>query len=333
MTYQHHRIPRRRVVPAKRPRAFSPVYCGFTLVELLVVIAIIGILIALLLPAVQAAREAARRMHCSNNLKQMGLGIHGHISQRNGTLPPGSPGCSGKDLYGLFYHLLPFIEHGSEYDIIDQEDKSPIVMPGSPDASSQQYTVIPTYICPSYAGPSVITNNASWFKNGAMKTYLGVGGVYSNSATGNVVTEKYTSSGYGTLPHNGMFGWGPGRRVSDITDGLSKTLAMGEFVFRPQTGNNDVEWPGLLRPWIMGSYTNATHYSSYTFKVVQNPLGDLRSQTDQGGSNWLAFGSDHPGGANFLIGDGSVSFLSADISMDTYQALATINGSEVDSLP
>ncbi|MEA1949870.1 MAG: DUF1559 domain-containing protein, partial [Planctomycetota bacterium] len=115
---------------------------GFTLVELLVVIAIIGILIALLLPAVQAAREAARRMQCGNNLKQMGLAIHNYADAYEGKFPIGSPAPAR---HGLFSALLPYLEMNDIHDLCAWD-----LSTFDPANEKVRFEVIPAYHCPSY---------------------------------------------------------------------------------------------------------------------------------------------------------------------------------------
>ena len=112
---------------------------GFTLVELLVVIAIIGILVSLLLPAVQSAREAARRMECSNNLKQIGLALHNFQTANKEEFPVGAPGTGG---HGMWTHMLPYLEQQNIYDNCEFD--------GSAGNDPMLYTLIDFYVCPSY---------------------------------------------------------------------------------------------------------------------------------------------------------------------------------------
>ena len=213
---------------------------GFTLVELLVVITIIGILVALLLPAVQVAREAARRMQCCNNLKQMGLAMHNYASARNGYFPPGSPGALK---HGLFTHMLPFLEMQMLYDQLDLTGKTPT------DKEPHAFDVVNGYVCPSWPHPVVYTLDASGAWPGAITTYQGVAGAYPNA-------QPYTaSSGAGNIPKNGMFGWQLVRSVAEVKDGLSNTLAIGEFVEIDEKSSSVAVWsqvPGAVRPWILG---------------------------------------------------------------------------------
>ncbi len=286
---------------------------GFTLVELLVVIAIIGILIALLLPAVQAAREAARRAQCSNNLKQIGLAIHNHMDEHNQYMPTG---VRAPNRHGMFTYMLPYMEHQNVYDRIDRD--------GDPWNSPERFTRIPEFICPTYPGPSLIEDSPTSYFNGAMTTYQGVGGAIRDGV------EIEPSSAYGDMPMNGAFAWRKKRRIDDITDGTSNTLVVGEFVHRDGLGGFS-GFPGNVRGWIMSA--NGTT-GCYAFKVAEYPINaDLQRSADDIPFNHLPMGSDHPSGAQFLAGDGSVHFLSENTDLEVYQSLCTINGGENAQFP
>ena len=290
---------------------------GFTLVELLVVIAIIGILIALLLPAVQAAREAARRMQCANNLKQMGLAIHNYAETYASSFPIGSPGHAR---HGLFTTMLPYLE----LDVIHNQcalDRSTF----DPLNEHARFEVIPAYRCPSYAGPEVVRGDANSLRDGAICCYQGVGGVI---IPGEPVTA---GGGCADIPKNGIFGFNEQRRLSDVTDGLSHTLAMGEFVHRDYLeGEEFASYPGNARAWILGATVSSG--CSYALKVVGcSPNERINRYMDGVGFNHLPMTSEHVGGVHFLIADGSVRLLENAIDMDVYTSLATCSGGEVDA--
>lgn len=287
---------------------------GFTLVELLVVIAIIGTLISMLLPAVQAVREAARRTECSNNLRQMGLAVQSYVSQYGGkTFPPGSPGAKK---HGLFTYMLPFIEQIDLYKSLD------LKLP-TDQIGQQRYMTLETYLCPSYAGLNVVKAAAANYENGAVTTYQGVCGAMRTASTPAV------KSGYGDMPTNGIFGFGFNRRLSAVRDGLSNTLAIGEYVHRDRDANSFYSgYPGNVRGWILGANEST---GAYAIKVVKYPINDMVDRVaDSAPFNHLPFGSDHPQGCNFLVADASVRFLPSSLDFGLYQSLATCNGEEPD---
>jgi prepilin-type N-terminal cleavage/methylation domain-containing protein/prepilin-type processing-associated H-X9-DG protein len=293
---------------------------GFTLVELLVVIAIIGILVALLLPAIQAAREAARRTQCTNCLKQMSLAIQNHISSKSGKLPLGAPG-QGK--HALFTYLLPYMEEQALFDSI-QLDKSTY------DAANDtiRYTVIDGFICPSFPSVPVMRDNPSASANGALTTYQGTGGAFTIARQ-----ERLASPQYGDLPQNGTFRWGEKpRKLSDFTDGTSKTLLFGEFVHTDRLPGLYYELPGNIRPWMLGAplLANPDERAPYTMKVAfYTPNTPIDRLADLVPYNHLPMGSFHPGATNFALLDGSVDVVSDDVDLDVYKYAYTINGDEV----
>ncbi len=293
---------------------------GFTLVELLVVIAIIGILIALLLPAVQAAREAARRMHCTNNLKQIGLGVQNYASTNRDCLPLGSPDA---EAYGLFFKLLPYIEEQAVHDQVD------MTLPATDVKNNYvREMVIDTYICPSWSDKTTtkITTPGSYTQGGLL-LYQGVGG-YLRRPFG-ISAAAGVASNNGDMPFNGMFSWGKKVRLGDVTDGLSSTLLVGEFVQRDADQSSWTSgYPGNVRGWMIGGNWYGEP-GSYSFKVVS--AGVPNQQLDRSGGtpfNHLPFGSHHPGGCSFVFGDGSVHFISKDVDPVTFRYMATRNGGE-----
>jgi prepilin-type processing-associated H-X9-DG protein len=293
-----------------------------------VVITIIGILVALLLPAVQVAREAARRMQCTNNLKQMGLALHNYATTWNGSFPAGTLGDIVPH-HALFSHMLPYLELQGIYDRLD-------FSAGAKTSDfvknhNQQFTVIPAYTCPSWPFVNVQSLAAAYATGGSELTagaktfYQGVGGAFP--------TEEPTlkTTDFGNLPKNGMFGPFFWRRINEVHDGLSNTLAMGEFAHL-----NQKDPPGtVIHCWMAGGWSYNTHdnVASMGSKVVAVPINDPIGTLNGVPFGHLAFTSCHPGGANFLVGDGSVSYLLENINFLLYQQLATVARGETAMLP
>ena len=319
----------RKVSPHASCRVDVSAKHGFTLVELLVVITIIGILIALLLPAVQAAREAARRMQCSNNLKQIGLATHIY-AERHNRFPPTYMIASG---HGVFSFILPYMEQQSLYEKLHLGTTSV----GANESQAVRFTPISAYSCPSYSfSPIVMDVNlaaARWVA-GALVTYQGVGGAMT--MTGNTRTMDGTS-GWGYLPRNGVFCAKVARPIAEITDGLSHTFAFGEFVHRDTEASSSFALPpGNVRDWIRSTGTDTTNIVSYATKVVVygiNAKVNRGNNSDETPYNYLPFGSDHPGGANFATADGGVHFISETIPLTLYKQLCTCNEGEPVEIP
>jgi len=290
---------------------------AFTLVELLVVISIIGVLVALLLPAVQAAREAARRAQCTNKVKQLSLAIQNYVSANDGKLPPASP---DKLHHGIFTYLLPYLELSSLYDQIDVERRT-----YNTESDPLRMTVVNAYICPNYPIPPFIDPATSNGREGALTTYQAVGGAFTMPRQPNI-----TSVGFGNMPLNGPFGWGlTPKNLKDITDGTTNTLFLGEFVHADRLPGLYHELPGNIRTW-MTSAPSSNDKASYAFKVAEyTPNTPVDRVADAVPYNHLPFGSLHPSGTNFGAGDGSVHFVSDDVEILLYKYLCTINGEEV----
>jgi prepilin-type N-terminal cleavage/methylation domain-containing protein len=302
-----------------------PVRTAFTLVELLVVIAIIGILVALLLPAIQAAREAARRSQCTNNLKQMGLALHNYADTMRGSLPIGA----AQNKHGMFVQMLPYLEQQTTYDTLDFL-KTPYNDP------ARGKTVIGVYVCPSYQGKWLLAMadvTDEWYR-GAMCTYQGVGGRLTSASGLAYPVMKVPGftpcTAYGDLPMNGMFGMSFSRKLSEVADGLSNTLAIGEFVQKDDSRTN--RWAINVRDWIFGGDTSCGNMSA---KMLTWPIN---ANVNRGTPHNVLYhnlpmGSHHPGGASFVLGDGSVRFLGEAIEMETYMSLGSCDGAEAARVP
>jgi len=321
----------RRAVPVRRAMReevrVAADRSAFTLVELLVVIAIIGVLIALLLPAVQAAREAARRVSCTNKLKQIGLGLLNYESA-NQHFPPG--GRFGKrasnDSYGFGFAaaILPYMELNALYERIDftiDFNASPNVQLAIEGASS--------FRCPSFSGAdgetwSIVPGSIDEMSIGC---YYGVSGADPAIATTPREYYLYPSGAHcGPYYFNGILYPSSEIATRDITDGSAHTLIVGERIFE-------------LRSWMRGDYYQGSAASpsivcSSSAKSITKPLNPLPGSWIYLGDpnirfNEFYFGSEHPGGANFAWADGSVSFVKNEIDFATLRAMATREGGEV----
>jgi prepilin-type N-terminal cleavage/methylation domain-containing protein/prepilin-type processing-associated H-X9-DG protein len=284
---------------------------AFTLVELLVVIAIVGILIGLLLPAVQAARESARRTECTNNLRQIGLAMQMYADMCR-VLPPGwmavDPSTGQHDVAGqpgwaCASAILPYLEQNNLAENQLRTDL-PVTDPANDTA---RVTVLPGFHCPSDGGNQ-------WFEleaedgSGplarlATTSYVGMFGTLElheceEAAPG---TQCY---GDGVLFHNSFV------KLSDVGDGLSQTIFVGERSSRLGSST----WVGVV--------PGGEEAMQRVVGVADHPPNHPTGHFDD-------FSSGHWNGTNFLYGDGSVRFLSEDIDINVYKAMATRNGAEL----
>ncbi|MBN2291760.1 MAG: DUF1559 domain-containing protein [Pirellulales bacterium] len=289
---------------------------AFTLVELLVVIAIIGILIALLLPAVQAAREAARRMQCANKLKQFGTAMHNYHStynvfpaaalSRNDNCPP----SGGERDAGVPWSvaILPYLDQMNCYEQFDMNAPFlPFARSGSSSDSNftPQFTPNSLFQCPSDDDSKPEMPNSNYF------VCCG-GGPYDDSNY--YQCAPYPGAYY--FYDNGIFFVNSRIKIRDIGDGTANTVMMGENIGMqtPETATK----PGKYESWatclrINGSLSNL---QTATALILQHNL-----PRDRGGIRLLRYSSKHPGGAHILMADGSTHFLDELIDIGLYHSL------------
>jgi prepilin-type N-terminal cleavage/methylation domain-containing protein len=308
------------VCPLPRPRSRP----AFTLIELLVVIAIIAILIALLVPAVQKVREAASRLQCQNNLKQLGLALHAfHDANKNlpaGVYGPSSTGAptynGGIDLSYLVY-ILPYVEQQALYTRVNFGQG----YNGASNVANINPVLVPVYQCPS---TSMIEQNAGGVvgKAGHYQAVMGPKGI--NPQTGVAYQGILLGAGQGGASTQGMLYPNSKVRLTDVQDGTSNTLMVGE-----------VSWENsnCFRPWTRGWGGGDSSPAAGTGKNVNLTVSAINQKAYNGsGFNDVSFGSNHTGGANFVFGDGGVRYVSQGIDMNTYVSLASRNGGETRSL-
>jgi prepilin-type processing-associated H-X9-DG protein len=324
----------------------------------LVVIAIIGILVALLLPAIQAAREAARRTQCSNNLKQLGLALHNYISAKKDILPGGLFQEKRANVYqgeSFFVRLMPYMEEQAVYDnwsFTDRQKNSAI-------ETSPAARLIPNLLCPS-DNPA---EKVCFFPNPITAANMAFWGYYSvTSYSGNHGTMNYYPTGAGCGPlstDDGMFYVfsAPGSMdgveyvhingsrlrpdkgvaLKTVMDGTSKTLLFGEkYNSDPDFDAKYSSLSGLLiHQWSLWGWTggfkgtgHVTRSGGITQAINQQSAGCTLGATCCQDVRLRTWGSGHPGGANFVMADASTQFITDSINPGTLAAISTRNGGE-----
>lgn len=306
---------------------------AFTLVELLVVIAIIGILVSMLLPAIQSVREAARRSSCSNSLRQIGLGLALYESSHS-QFPPGRMGCSstigatqpwpddpcnnltiGVRMCGAsaLVAILPFVEQQPLQTALDPrgglwvDDISDRAWfdSASPEKRAALLERPALFVCPSSVAEPVSDVYAA-LSDAATASYAFCNGSFGPDSDDNLV--KYEN--------DGAFVYARPRKINAINNGLSNTYFGSEVI------NADV--------WESSNIWTYGRIHSDTLRSTRNPLntpsgeGVVRNQRNG------AFGSRHPGGANFVFGDGHVQFVTDDIEMSVYRQASSISDVPID---
>ncbi|GAA4434027.1 DUF1559 domain-containing protein [Bremerella cremea] len=306
---------------------------GFTLVELLVVIAIIGVLISLLLPAVQQAREAARRMHCQNNLKQIGLALHNYhdtyLSLSAGN--QGMPNSSGTNYsgHGWTWHanILPYLEQKNLYEAIQGSDGfgNELGSQSSGKPLVVKETIVNVFWCPSQEDVSNNTQKNGYQPsnyNGNMGTRIGNGND-DCKCTGVLDLTDMRTNAWGCANGNGIFYVDSKTRFADVRDGLSNTIFVSEV---PDTGGDAMGHfgGGCDRRAIFSNGADGNPpYEMTEYLIAAEGNDPINGGAEEAAGSW------HPGGAHFLMGDGSVRFLSENMNMSTYQGLSTRNEGEV----
>ncbi len=294
----------------RAPARFRP---GFTLIELLVVIAIIAVLVALLLPAVQQAREAARRTTCYDHLKQLGVALHNY-HEAHGTLPPGytyRPGTSSPPPNEAGFSwgtmILPYIDQGPLFSKFDFH--SPIF---GPTNQAVRETRLPLFVCPSDpVSATGMVKMGPTPEQYAMASYAASFGPPDLDAT----QEK----------RDGLFSRNSRTRFADVSDGLSATFLLGERMNGPFRnagvhGNHfeyETTWSGAVRDWDEPDDDHGHMVLFQTGHVPNDPSSDDRDVS-----------APHIGYANFAFADGSVHPISENVSVEVFNALGTRAGAE-----
>jgi prepilin-type N-terminal cleavage/methylation domain-containing protein/prepilin-type processing-associated H-X9-DG protein len=316
--------------------SFSSRRTAFTLIELLVVIAIIAVLIGLLLPAVQKVREAAARMSCSNNLKQIGLGMHNYHDTYQ-RLPTGGKRIPTAYRMGWAGYLLPFIEEDNRYR--QAQTVAPASFEGSgatawrsPELKNHPLFASPirTYVCPSSELGSLSPDNPENTTNPNAR-YQGALHYRANGGSGRVFIQG-TWGRHQWWTDTGVIYPASAVTLGSITDGTSNTILAGETSSAIGRALSN-SWFGI-QPWTWGYYNYepattppnpAAGWLMIDHKAVTYPIG----YTGSFFTNETPFTSNHSGGVNIVLCDGSVRFMPRSTSLVTLQQLATRAGGEV----
>ena len=331
---------------------------GFTLIELLVVIAIIAILIALLLPAVQQAREAARRTQCKNNLKQIGLALHNYESTYRcfpiGYLDTMVGNTAMKDGgWAWDAYLLPYIDQAPLYNTLDFT-RHPYGNTGNGNSTvankAAMSVVQPAFKCPSDTRPDTTGDNQNNANNGlqnhAVSSYMGCIGAFDGDACDEDNFIPYMGT---PARNNGLLVCNVTRKIRDVSDGTSNCIAVGEVTFIPFGQDVNGANIGSDRNYQYGNITTGGGPDCNRIGANQNGgFNHLRSTRKKmngpllnASTMWRAYHSRHVGGAQFVLCDGSVRFISENIDhsntnvgtndaningpFSTYQRIAAIN--------
>jgi prepilin-type N-terminal cleavage/methylation domain-containing protein/prepilin-type processing-associated H-X9-DG protein len=353
----------RKIRMTSRSNMSRPGRIGFTLVELLVVIAIIGVLVALLLPAIQAAREAARRMQCANNLKQIGLACLNYETARK-VFPSGvetdtASGGNTRVFSGWTREIMDYSENPALKAMYKPENATPPVSVIDPAAQAFRETQVPMYTCPSdfpmeivvpHTGPAPSTSPASQFMPGSYRGNAGRGNgdvtwyLYEDIPTPGAVGTGGIHDGWRGPLHavvrkGGTQHWLQKEPLKAITDGTTKTMLAGEStnVFAPRRtfwaytyGNGVLSQPTPYAGTLLGDYCRCSPPGTTPCgtAVWPEPATGVTYGTSNRAcmSGWF---SGHPSGMNMVMCDGSVDFMSWDTEMDVFIVKGSIADGDI----
>jgi len=318
---------------ANSPSKIHRLKSAFTLVELLVVITIIGILISLLLPAVQSAREAARRTQCANHLKQLSLAsltfeqAHGYLPSGGwGYMWDGDPDCGvGADQPGgWIYNILPYIEQQSLFDLGKDSDRLSITTTQKATAKTRSQTPLETFNCPSRRQATLSATSGNSDGSYAYNTDSYQTGFKSDYA-GNVGTVYATITGPNTMPLAATYSWNTSSftgvifahskiSLARILDGSSNTFLAGEKCVTTTLAAGTTDRGDNVGPY--------TGHSLCNLRVYKNGVYPLVSDDTANSASYFCFGSAHASGCNFAFCDGSVHSISYSVDPATVELLA-----------
>ncbi len=317
---------------------------GFTLIELLVVIAIIAILIALLVPAVQKVREAAARMSCTNNLKQVGLAMHNYegtyklfppVGTDFAVAPAGNPLGAQKQGHSVFTYILPYLEQASLYNQIriDRSVLDPTNLAAPLGTSLAAKSQVPIYQCPSapvrFADYGPFLGQPAGVAVFGVVDYGAITGIGSNLAA-NFCPAGTPSGDTGILRYTKIGVGAQGTKIASVTDGLSNTIVIAEDAGRVELYR--------VGKQVSGGLASGGAWADYNSEYYVHGASNDGVVIGGGGcvvncSNDNEIYSFHTGGALALMGDGSVQFLSTAVSPAIVAALVSRAGSEVFNSP
>jgi prepilin-type processing-associated H-X9-DG protein len=310
---------------------------AMTLVELLVAVAIIGLLVALLLPAVQAARESARRAHCINNVRQLGLAAHHHhdVNKRFPTGARMSTVVEGRPTDGtnLFVEMLLYFEQDNLHRRWDYKDNRNNATGG---LGATQAQIVEMLLCPTDPLPGRVMEST------AAATPLWSSGYFGMSSYGGNAGKRSVNPGappdFLGISRDGVFFLDSSVCLKDITDGSSMTLLFGErFHQDPEFDRlRPVLLPGVESIGGIGRWGYVANVGAMAHVTLHTPV-EINYQTPPGADQLqdrvCAFGSGHPRGANFAFADGSARFIAEELPLESLQALSTRAGDDAVEMP